>query len=253
MEQHLLFFDIDGTLLFRNKEYSEKNVDALLRLKAAGHKIFINSGRSRSIIPDILTDRIPFDGFVCGSTYVECGGEVLHRVIMDDDTIRAACRYAKENGWKLLLECEKSAYGINGGCFHDNTDITDVLEEYLEEPSNMLVTKLTFGCDVPHEVSKDFHGIRIINFGGFAEGIASGYDKAYGMKLLGKKFNVPRERIVAFGDSVNDNEMLRYAGKSVVMKSAPAAYDEFVTYRADSDFEGVADGINKLFFGEQKL
>ena len=252
MEKCLVFFDVDGTLLFGNTKISAADVDALHRLQAAGHKIFINSGRSRSIVPKALTEQVNFDGFVCGSTYIEYGGEVLHRKPVDDDTIRDVCRYAAERGLGTLLEGEVAAYGIHGGAFHPCVDITDALEEYLQEPSKMRVTKFTFNCDISPEIAARFPGIRVINFGGYSEGIVRGYNKAFGMQMLGEKLGVPRERLVAFGDSVNDVEMIDYAGVGVIMHSAPALLDRYAALRVDADFGGVALGIDKIFFGENK-
>ena len=252
MEKCLVFLDVDGTLLFHNTEISANDVDALCRLQAAGHKIFLNSGRSRSIVPRELTDRIAFDGFVCGSTYVEYQGEVLHRRPVDDDTIRAVCRYAVENGMRTILEGETAAYGIYGGVFHPAIDITEALDEYLREPSQMRVTKFTFDRDIPAESAAHFPGIRIINFGGYSEGIIRGYDKAFGMKLLADKLGVPQRNIVAFGDSVNDVEMIEYAGVGVIMHSAPAVLDPYAALRVDADMGGVSLGIQKIFFGEDR-
>ncbi len=258
METCLVFFDVDGTLLFGeggvndNGCISNADVDALRRLQAAGHKIFINSGRSRSILPKALLERVPFDGFVCGSTYVEYHGEVLHRKCLADDTIRAVCRYAAAEGWHMILEGETVSYGIHGGAFHPCVDITDRLETYLEQPSRMRVTKITLDLDVPPETAARFPGLRIINFGGYSEGILQGYDKSFGMRLLSEKLSVPRERLIAFGDSVNDVEMLRYAGVGVIMHSAPALLDQYAALRVDADFGGVALGVEKIFFGESK-
>lgn len=252
MQRCLVFFDVDGTLLFHNTEISEADVDALRRLQAAGHKIFINSGRSRSILPKALTEQVNFDGFVCGSTYIEYRGEVLHRMPVDDETVRKVCRYAAEHGWRVILEGETEAYGIHGGVFHPCTDITNALDEYLQAPSKMCVTKFTFDRDISPEIAALFPGIRIINFGGYSEGIISGYSKAFGMRMLSEKLGVPRERLVAFGDSVNDVEMIDYAGIGVIMRSAPALLDGYAALRVDADKGGVALGIEKIFFGENK-
>ena len=252
MEKHLIFSDVDGTLLFHNTEVCVKDLQALRRLQSEGHEIFLNTGRSRCIVPQVLTDVIDFDGFVCGSTYVEYHGEVLHRASFTDASIRAICRHAKENGWRVIIEGETEAYGIHGGVFHPCTDITDDLETYLKAPKDMRITKFTFDCDVSDELAARFPGIRFINFGGYSEGIVRGYDKAFGMRFLGEKLGIPRENTVAFGDSVNDTEMLAYAGKSVIMHSAPASLDRYATLRAAADFGGVALGIEKIFFGESK-
>ena len=57
---------------------------------------------------------------------------------------------------------------------------------------------------------------------------------------------------MSFGDSINDLDMLKYTGISVVMKSAVSALDGIATYRTTDDRTGVAEAINKIFF-EGKL
>lgn len=252
MEKHLVFFDVDGTLLFGNTEICENDVKALRKLQAAGHEIFLNTGRSRSILPKELLQAVKFDGFVCGSVYIEYHGKVLHRECIDNDTLRDFCRYARDNDISLLLEGEKQSYGINGGCFHPCIDITEALEDCLVEPDFMKVTKMTADCDIPKRVFSRFTKIRCINFGGYSEQIVAGYDKAFGMKLLCDKLKVPYANTAAFGDSVNDVEMLKFANKGVIMHSAPVALDEYACLRTDLDKGGVSEGIEKIFFGEQK-
>ena len=250
MEKHLVFFDVDGTLLFGHKEICESDIKALRKLQAAGHEIFINTGRSRSIVPKELLKAVKFDGFVCGSVYVEYHGKVLHRAYVDDETLRGFCRYARDNGIRLILEGEKESYGVNGGCFHPCIDITEALEDCLIDPSFMKVTKMTADCDVPPRVSARFPNIRCINFGKYSEQIVAGYDKAFGMKMLCDKLKVPYTNTAAFGDSVNDVEMLKFANKAIIMHSAPNKLDEYATLRTEADQGGVAEGIEKIFFGE---
>ncbi len=252
MEKHLVFFDVDGTLLFNNTEICERDVKALNDLQKAGHEIFLNTGRSRSILPKELLKAVKFDGFVCGSTYIEYRGKVLHRKCIDDESLRGFCRYAKGEGVSLLLEGEKQSYGINGGCFHPCIDITEALEDCLIAPSFMAVTKMTADRDIPKRVAIRFKDIRCINFGGYSEQIVAGYDKAFGMKMLCDKLHVPYENTVAFGDSVNDIEMLKFADRGVIMHSAPASLDEYTCLRTNADKGGVAEGIEKIFFGEEK-
>jgi len=246
MEKHLVFFDVDGTTVY-NTGIREADVDALRRLKAAGHEIFLNTGRSRSILPKSLLEAVAFDGFICGSTYVEYHGKVLHRACIDDETLRGFCRWAKDSGVGLLLEGEQATFGINRGCFHPNVDITEALEDCLVEPSAMRVTKMTADCTIPKRVAMQFPNIRCINFTSYSEQIVAGFDKAFGMKLLCEKTGVPQACTVAFGDSVNDTEMLAFAAKGVIMPQAPAALEEHADLRAT-----VAEGIDKIFFGENK-
>ena len=77
MKPWLVFFDIDGTLLFPDG-ISPQNLRAIDRLRADGHKVFINTGRSRAMMLHALPPGLHMDGYVCGSAYVEYGGRVLH-------------------------------------------------------------------------------------------------------------------------------------------------------------------------------
>lgn len=50
--------------------------------------------------------------------------------------------------------------------------------------------------------------------------------KVEGVEFLAKKYNIPREQIICFGDQANDLEMIEYAGLGVAMKNAtPALLD----------------------------
>lgn len=254
MENCLVFFDVDGTLLFRNNYISPRTIAQINRLRGAGHRIFINTGRCRALIVPELTRSISFDGFVCGSTYVEYHGEVLHSKRIDPDTVRAVCAFCLERGVRGILEGERQVYSVGGSVFHKTLDITDRLDEYMADPDEMRLTKVTFSRPLTPDEAAFFPALRIINFeykDQYSEGILAGYTKAFGMELLAKRFSVPRERIVAFGDSVNDIEMLQYAGTSVIMQTADHLLDVFATFRTESDVEGVAEGIEKLFFKER--
>ena len=74
MEQYMLFFDIDGTLLDEKEGIvPESTVRALHQAKKNGHLLFLCTGRCKSIWPkDIL--EIGFDGVVGG-----CGTNISYR------------------------------------------------------------------------------------------------------------------------------------------------------------------------------
>nr|MBQ5811695.1 HAD family phosphatase [Clostridia bacterium] len=253
MNKCLVFFDLDGTLLHKlegnsKNRFSSENIEALEKLKAAGHEIFVNSGRSLSLLPKELLDTVKFDGLICGTTYIEYHGEVLHRKLVPDEDVRSICRFAYERGYGLGVECEKEVYGVNGGAFHPCIDMTDNLDEYMKAPSELLVTKFTFDRAIDEKDIAMFSGMRFINSTFYSEAIPKGFDKAFGMKLLGEKLGVKRENLVAFGDAENDKEMLMYAGVSVLMNKGPKEFDEFITLRTEKNETGVAEGVDKIFF-----
>ncbi len=58
--------------------------------------------------------------------------------------------------------------------------------------------------------------------------VRKGLNKAVGISLVAKDLNIPRERIIAFGDEDNDLEMIDYAGIGVAMSNG---IDDLKNYR----------------------
>ena len=77
MNEKILFFDIDGTLLGRNEYLPESAEEAIRKTRAKGNLCFICSGRSKAMLPQKLL-KVGFDGIICGGgTYISFKDEVL--------------------------------------------------------------------------------------------------------------------------------------------------------------------------------
>lgn len=250
MKPWLCFFDIDGTLLFSGG-VSPRNTAALARLRTDGHKVIINTGRSRAMMLHALPPALKVDGCICGSAYVEYAGQVVQNLILDDETVRAVCRYAAARGERLCLEGVDQLYTLGDVRLPETVNMTRDLERYLAAPAELKVTKITFFDPLPKDFELRFPALRRIEFATYAEGIRRDCSKASGMALLCERLGIPRARTVAFGDSENDIEMLDYATKGVIMHHAPHCLDVYATLRTVSDEDGVAEGICKLFYGEE--
>src|SRR5574344_183341 len=87
MEKKTIFFDIDGTLLNEKKEVPASTIEAINRLKQAGHQIFVCTGRTKCMLPKVITD-IDFDGYVYGGgTALEYEDRLLQLVELTNDQI----------------------------------------------------------------------------------------------------------------------------------------------------------------------
>ncbi len=90
MEQKLLFFDIDGTLITEGPGVlpdtlitegpgvlPESTRQAICMAKERGHFLFINTGRTLRSLPKKITE-LGFSGYVCGcGTHIFLNGEEL--------------------------------------------------------------------------------------------------------------------------------------------------------------------------------
>lgn len=68
-------------------------------------------------------------------------------------------------------------------------------------------------------------------------------DKKSSCRSLGKHYNIPRERIITFGDGENDIGMLEYAGIGVAMKNASHNVKAAANSITDTN---EADGVYKF-------
>ena len=75
--------------------------------------------------------------------------------------------------------------------------------------------------------------------------------KGQSLKELTHQLNIPKERVMAIGDSGNDIDMVEYAGLGVAMGNAiPEVKDVADVVTTTNEENGVAKAINRYFFEE---
>ncbi len=212
-----VFFDLDGTLLSSDGKISPNVRREIERVKALGHKIFINTGRSKAHLPSGIADDPLFDGLICGSAYIEKDGRILMNKTLSRAAKEDILRFADKTGVPIIFEGVKKDYLYlfektpNNLCIGIDISREDFLRESEE------VTKMTF-CRVITDIdTSDITTLRVIKFRTYGEGIIHGCDKARAMGILLAELGIPKDRIISFGDSENDVEMLKASGIAVVM------------------------------------
>jgi hypothetical protein len=79
-------------------------------------------------------------------------------------------------------------------------------------------------------------------------------DKGTALAKVAEILGVKAEEVLAIGDSMNDEAMIRWAGVGVAMANADERIKKIADHVADytNDDDGVAEFIEKYFFGEGK-
>lgn len=242
-----LFYDIDGTICFSKGVYPE-NIEAFARARELGHKIFINSGRARAFIPQEVLDAAHWDGFLCGSAYIEIDGKVILNETISESVLLKLRDFADMANVPMLFE------GVDGVYAYKN-DLCDthVDDNYEDFARNSRVTKLSFFCPTklvtPYVHDEHIDGIpemRIIVFPHYCEAIISGHTKATALRRACDYVGIDVADSVAFGDSENDLDMLRAAGTAVVMPRAPESLKAIADYIPPEDHRGCAIAMKEL-------
>ena len=251
------FLDIDGTILGQGKSApSEAVCDAIGNARAEGCKVFINSGRTLSYIPDTIKKSGLFDGFCCGcGTYILYDGKVITEKYLSKETLIAITDafYGLKLSAHLVLEGRDKMYYLgepnswitNSGFIRISS--SEFFREQLQLPA---ISKFSIHND--DRQRKEFLDLlrkefEVMILPGYVECVPLGYDKGNAILQTEQYLGLDHRFSVAVGDSMNDFEMLKYAGISVAMGNSPTEVKnicDIVTESCEND--GVAVIINKL-------
>lgn len=250
----LLFFDIDGTLLTLDDKHTlpDSTKEALCQAKENGHKIFINTGRVKTAIDKHLLD-FGFDGLVCGcGTYIEYEGkEVFHNTLEKEECISYAS-FLHEHGFQTIFEGKERLF-IDGE--HEPGSFLEYIYSYFSKNSDYPIEEMNHpdfifdkfttaqfsesDVEVFQETfSEDFN--LIPHFGNVYEAVPKSFSKATGIRQLSDFLGTDISNCYAFGDSINDMEMLKYVPHSVGMGNSVEEVFSVVEYRTSDILE---DGI----------
>ncbi len=234
-----LFFDYDGTLT-HDGVISEKNKKYLAKAQSLGHKIFLNTGRSKGNMPEHVLRDIPFDGMICGAGYMEYDGRVLFEELMPFSALEKGLEYATKKGCRVLYEGVEKVYSNQ-----PNQWLIDI-NKHLPFSKELRITNMTIGRTLEPEERKLFSECKVVELPTYFEVMPKTVGKATGLKFIEDNLGVKHEDIIVFGDSENDVEMLEYSHTSVIMNHAPEFLSQYATLRTTSDENGVAEGLIKL-------
>lgn len=267
----LIFIDIDGTLTVAGENIPPSSaVEAIKMAQKKGHKVFLSTGRNIGMLSPLL--KYGFDGVIgCGGGIILVDGKLIYDCPMSDDQRDIALEVLARNGVFRTIEAYDVTYGDeNLSDFLDNTDSNNSeierwrkslaselgirpMSEYDGRPIYKIVVMCnkSFQLDEARKLlGKDFNfAIQDVEAFNCLNGdlVNRKFDKGKGIIRVCEELNVDIKDTVAFGDSMNDLEMLEVAGISVVMGNGSEklkAKADFVADRVDND--GLYKAFKKL-------
>ena len=213
----ILFFDIDGTLWNWKNEIPESTIKAVRLARKKGNLAFINSGRSRAFIQNKELLDIGFDGIISG-----CGTLIG----LDGKPVLEGREYLYMD---FEEECADDWYGNKL-----KRELGSRLKSIAGEWGKWRMQKLS--CNIrgaEREACREEFGDEydfIMHDLDVCELVPKPHSKGTGIKHICELLNVPLSSTYAFGDSVNDMEMLKTAGTAIVMGSGGDAAKEAADY-----------------------
>lgn len=249
----IVFFDIDGTLLDGDKKLPDSAKDAIHTLQKNGIYTAIATGRAPFMVSPLL-EELNIDSYVSfNGQYVVFENEMIASNSINTEILKDieesaskhehALVYLNENTLKTnaknnervrkSLGSLKMAYPGYDPEFYIKRDIYQALLFTKENEAEYLHAFSEISFIRWHELSLDI--------------IPKGGSKARGIRQLIARLGFRMEDVYAFGDGLNDIEMLQEVGTGVAMGNAHDIVKEhadFVT--ADVENDGIVKGLKEV-------
>jgi Cof subfamily protein (haloacid dehalogenase superfamily) len=256
-EYKLLFLDIDGTIIRPDDSIEESTKQAVFAVQKKGLDVFLATGRPIHEILDIAKE-LNINSFIgYNGAYGIYKGEILFQEAMDEKTVfnfvnisnkyhHEAVLYTDSENAFTSLETPVVEKFIKKFHLHKNTLCTpDMFTNVL----GMTLIGLKENDSLHYEWEDGVH-LSQINL----EGMKNCYDvirdkvnKGFGIEVVLKHLGVAKEEAIAFGDGLNDKEMLMSVGEGFAMGNGHPDLFGFAKHKTTSVTDsGVFNGLKML-------
>ncbi|RDY27299.1 Cof-type HAD-IIB family hydrolase [Romboutsia weinsteinii] len=257
MDKKIIFFDIDGTLSDPVYGVLDSTIESIQKLKENKHLVFISTGRTKNTIQDDVLS-LGFDGIIAGGgCHIEYNDEIILENYIPAKLLKGVVRFLNENNIYYSLEGRDSVFmteemtkyllnNVNLLKKKQNSEMKKLISnrEKITYESNIndldidsdLISKICFVSEdssqvdfIREFVGNDFQVIAheapdksVYN----AEVVLRGYNKGFAARKICEYLNISTKNTIAFGDSMNDLDLLDAVNYGVAMGNSIDALKE---------------------------
>lgn len=241
-KQHLIALDLDGTLLTDDKLISESNRQTVSQAIEDGHIVVIATGRPhRSSIQyyeelQLKTPMVNFNGALIHHPK-DSGWDLIHNPMPHQTALEIVEACYELDVHNILAEVQDNVFldrfdeqiinvfqTSQAENFKSSFKIGPLKDKLKNDPTSMLIRPRD---EHIKDLQSELNGVHAeivehrnwTNPWNIIEIVQKGIHKAVGLQKIAQHYDIPRERIIAFGDEDNDLEMLDYAGIGVAMEN----------------------------------
>lgn len=258
----MIIADMDGTLLDSNKKLSPHIFNLVKELKKREVKFVIASGRQYfnllNNFKEIKDDLVYISD---NGSIVYDKGESIHIDEINKEEVKKALKDVREgkNIYPILcgvesayLEDDNEIFLENAKMYYANLKKVDNLMEVFDKDRicKLAVFDIENAENNAYKLLEKYNKNLLVCLSGYnwVDIMNPGVNKGEAIKILQNKYNISYDETMAFGDYLNDFEMMQNCKYSYAMENAHHKLKEICNYRAKSnDEDGVVDAIKKHF------
>lgn len=267
MKYELIVTDLDDTLLRGDQTLSARSIDTVKRAIGRGMQVAIATGRKySSALPYAHAMGLKGPMLCCQGAHIadiETGRNIRVKGVplaLAGEMLRFAVdrglfiQYYTTEEFYYERRCEESEYyertaGVPG--IETGRSLAETLDF---EPVKMLVIADPPRIRQAYEEAVGLFGTRLeiaISKPRYLEVTHPDVNKGAALRYLMEYAGVPRERVIAIGDALNDLSMIRAAGLGIAVANGdPKVLCEAGAVTASNEDDGVALAIEKYALGE---
>ncbi|MDR0602653.1 MAG: Cof-type HAD-IIB family hydrolase [Treponema sp.] len=265
----LLALDLDDTLLRSDLTISYRTRNTIKRAETEGVSVVLASGRA----PAAMERFSRLLGMHKNPGYLVCGngtvireshtGNVVYESRIKEGPALTAYDLAAAEGFAVQIYEDDIIYISRPNEFADADQKLTGLRQVVVENFRAMVAGGVYKLIIPGDpmllaplesIIRTYLGKEITLFTSkpyFLEILPAGTDKGSALAKVAELLGVGREEVLAIGDSMNDEAMIRWAGRGVAMVNGDERIKNIaslVTERSNDD-DGVAEVIEKYILG----
>lgn len=270
MDKKLIFIDLDDTLLTSKKTITKTSVTYLSKLSKEGHIIILTSARPlRSIIPfyqllgldtPIISDNGGFITTIENGLYKALNTPISKEIFLKffednlDKTISCSFDVFEETFIYNRISKLESLYQLNPESLVYEGDFRTI--KNIRLPYHLLyIIKSSKKEDFANYFKENFENqisTRCLGYdknNAIYEVYKNGLDKGNAARKIAEFYQINPQSIIAFGDSMNDLNLLSYAHIGVAMINGDQELKNNANYitKMDNNHDGVVHFLMEFF------
>ena len=220
----ILFFDVDGTLYDSEKRLPLSTKEALFAARDNGYEIAIATGRAPFMIQELL-DELAIDTYVTfNGQYVVYKGEVIFTDSIPNDYLQKIIAFGESRGEPVVFLDESEMIASFPDCEKVETSLATLKYPYPRIDAYFFKVKPVYQTLIFMEEKDEplyretFPEVQFVRWHPYScDILPKDGSKARGIQKILEHTGRTMGDAVAFGDGLNDIEMLEAVGTGVVM------------------------------------
>lgn len=268
----IVFFDIDGTLTSKGNEIPKTTIQAINKLKKNGIQPVLATGRPPLLIAEIA-EKLEIDSYISmNGQYIVYEGEVIESNPLVKESVDQLVSFANKRKDGVIL-CTENELIINSRLSIDpNSWYLKLFKRFAHfipdpialrfrdaamkkeinrsdyEGKEIFMLNLNVNQETEKKYVKEFTDLHFTRANEYnMDVINKGVSKAKAVKILLKHLDVEVNDTIAFGDGLNDLEMIKFVGTGIAMANGFEELKEAADFVTDSvSNDGIMKALKKF-------